>query len=79
MKKGQLENKELVGGPAPWLSGWVHVLRFGGPGFHWFGSWAWTWHHSSSYAEVAAHMLQLEGPITKIHNYVPGGFGFKKQ
>ena len=61
---------------AEWLSS---VLRFGGPGFRWFGSWAWTWHRSSSHAEVASYMPQLEGPSTKICNYVLWGFGKKKQ
>ena len=37
----------------------------GGPGFHQFGSWAQTWHCSSSHAEAASHMPQLEGPTTK--------------
>ena len=30
-------------------------------------------------AEAASHMPQLEGPTTKIYNYVLGGFGEKKQ
>ena len=29
--------------------------------------------------EAASHMPQLEGPITKIYNYLLGGFGEKKQ
>ena len=52
-------------GLVPWPSGWVHMLCFGGPGFHGFESWAWTWHRSSSHAEAASHMPQLEGPTTK--------------
>ena len=33
-----------------------------------------------SHAEAASHMPQLEGPTTKkIYNYVPGGFGEKKE
>ena len=31
------------------------------------------WHHSSGHVEAASHMPQLEGPATKIYNYVPGG------
>ena len=50
-----------------------------GPGFHQFRSWAWTWHRSSGHNEAASHMPQLEGPTTKIYNYVLGGFGEKKQ
>ena len=41
------------------------MLRFGSPGFHWFGSWVRTWHRSSGLAEAASHMPQLEGPATK--------------
>ena len=59
---------------AEWLS-----LHVGGPGFHWFGSWVWTWHSSSSHAETASRMPQLEGATTKIYNYVLGGFWEKKQ
>ena len=32
-----------------------------------------------SYAEVASPVPQLEGPTTRIYNYVLGGFGEKKQ
>ena len=38
-----------------------------------------TWHGSSGHVEVASHMPQLEGPATKIHNYVLGGCGEIKQ
>ena len=50
----------------------------GGPAFRWFEAWARTWHCSSSHAEAASHMPQLEGLTTKIYNYVLGGFGEKK-
>ena len=33
----------------------------------------------SSHAEVASHTAQLEGPATRIYNYVLGGFGKKKK
>ena len=36
------------------------------------------WHHSSGHGEVASHMPQLEGPTTKIYNYVMGGVGGEK-
>ena len=49
-----------IWGPAPWLSGWVCSLRFGGPGFCQFGSWAWTWHRSSGHVEAASHIAQPE-------------------
>ena len=71
--------KEIIRGLALRLSGYVHALRFGGPGFHQFGSWARTWQRSSGHTEVASHMPQLEGPTTKIYSYVQGGFGEKKQ
>ena len=61
---------------AEWLS---HALRFGGPGFHQFGSWAWTWHCSSGHAEAASHTAQPEGPTTRIYNYVLGSLGEKKE
>ena len=41
--------------------------------------WEQTWHPSIGHAEAASHMPQLEGPTTKIYNYVLGGFGEKKQ
>ena len=31
------------------------------------------------HAEVASHMPQLEGPTTRIYNYILGGLGEKKQ
>ena len=33
----------------------------------------------SGHAEAASHVPQLEGPATKIYNYVLGGFGEDKQ
>ena len=66
-------------GASPWPSGEVHALRFNGPGFPWFGSWAWAWHHSSSHAEAECHMPQLEGPTTRLYNYVLGGTWEKKE
>ena len=57
----------------------VHTLCFGGPGFHRLRSWAQTRHCSSSHAEAASHMPQLEGPATKIYNYELGNFGEKKK
>ena len=33
--------------------------------FHWFESWARTWHCSSNPTEAASHVPQLEGPTTK--------------
>ena len=74
--------KSKSGGAGPVASGWVHVLCFSGPGFWRFESWVWTWHCSSSHAEVASHMPQLEGATTKsaqLCNYVPGGFGEKEE
>ena len=68
------------------LEGLAHgrVVKFmrsaaGGSGFHQFESWAWRWHRSSSHAEAASYMLELEGPTTKIYNYVSGCFGEKKE
>ena len=55
---------------AEWLS---CTLCFGSPGFCRFKSWVQTWHCSSSHAEAASHMPQLEGHTIKIHNYVPEG------
>ena len=65
--------------PVLWQSGYIRVLHFGGTGFRWFGSWVWTWHCSLGHGEAVSHMQQLEGPTTKIYNYVLGGFGEKKQ
>ena len=55
------------------------TLSFGSAGFHQFGSWVWTWHHSAGRAEVASHIVQPEGPTTRIYNYVLGGFGEKDE
>ena len=43
-----------------------------------FRFWAQTQQCSSSHAEVASHIAELEGP-TRIYNYVLGGFGEKKK
>ena len=45
---------------AEWLSS--RRLRFGGPEFQGFKSWARTWHCSSGHAGAASHVPQLEGP-----------------
>ena len=55
------------------------MLRFGGPEFCRFGSWAWTWHGLSSHAEAASHVAQPEGPTSRIYNYILGAFGEKKK
>ena len=60
-------------GAGAWPSGQVRSLCFGGPGFRWVRSWARTWHHSSSHAETASHMPQLEGPTTKNIQLCAGG------
>ena len=52
--------------------GWVCALRFGSPGFCWFGSWARTWNHSLGHAEAASHIAQPEALTTSIYNYVRG-------
>ena len=43
-------------GPAPWHSGWVHALCFGGPGFWGLDPRCGPTHCSSSHAVVASHM-----------------------
>ena len=42
-------------------------------------SWAQTWPRSSSHARVASHIAELEGPTTRIYNYVLGDFVEKKK
>ena len=37
-----------------------------------------AWHHSSGHVEAASHMPELEGPTTKIYNYVLGGIWGEK-
>ena len=67
----------LGAGPvAKWLSSRAPLRQ---SRVSWFGSWAWTWHHSSGLAEAATHVPQLEGYTTKICNYALGGFGEKKK
>ena len=38
-----------------------------------------TWHHSSSHAEVASHIVQPEGLATRIYNYVLGALWGEEQ
>ena len=72
-----LQNFHFWGRPvAEWLSSHAPLWRHE---FRQFVSRAWTWHHSSGHVETASHMPQLEGPTTKIYNYVLGGSGGKKQ
>ena len=65
--------KRKVLGEALWTSGQVCVLSFDGPGFHQFGSWEQTWQCSSSHAEAASYMPQLEGLTTKNIHLSTGG------
>ena len=65
--------------------GWPHgrVVKFvrstaGGPVFHRFGSWAWTWHCSSNHTEAASHMPQQERPTTKNIQLCTGGLWGEK-
>ena len=39
----------------------------------------WICHCSSSHAEASSHMAQLEGPTTRIYNYLLGDFREKKK
>ena len=72
-----LKHNSWGAGPvAEWLSSRAPLQR---PRFHRFGSWAQTWHRSLGHDEAMSHMPQLEGPTTKICNYVLGGYGEKKQ
>ena len=66
-------------GLAPWPSAYVCALHWGSPVFPRFESWVRTWHHSSSHAEVASHMPQLEGPTTKNIQLCTGGSWEKKE
>ena len=71
--------KKIQHGASPmaeWLSSGT---PFQWPRFLGFRSWAWTQHCSSSYAEVASHLAEPEGPTTRIYNYVLGGFEEKKK
>ena len=61
---------------AEWLSSRILLWW---PGFHWFRSWAWTWHDSSGHAEGASHIAQPEGFVAMIYNYLLGDFGEKKK
>ena len=73
------EVKELSRG---WPCGQVVEFTLsaaGGPVFCWFESWARTRLCSSSHAEAASHISQIEGPQRGICNYALGGFGEKKE
>ena len=68
------------------LRGWPRgrVVEFacsaaGGPVFRWFKSWARTWHGSSSHAEAASHIQQLEGPTMKNIQLCTGGLWGEKR
>ena len=59
------ETEDSPSGPGPvatWLSSCAPLWR---PRVSPARIWAWTWHHSSSHAEAASHMPQLDGPTTK--------------
>ena len=65
--------------------GWPHgpEVKFArsaadSPVFHWFESWAWTWHCSSNHAEAASQMPQLEGPTMKNIHLCTGGLWGEK-
>ena len=58
---------------AKWFSSHSPLLFIGGPGFHQFRSWMWTYHHSSGHAEESSHRAQAEGPTARIYNCVLGG------
>ena len=75
---GLLHLSEMSGaGPmAEWLSS--RAPLHGGPVFCWFESWGRTWHCSSSHAEAASQMPQLEGPTTKNIQLCTGGLWGEK-
>ena len=66
-------------GPAPWPSGLVHTLCFGSLGFTSLDPGCGPMHCSSSHAVVASHVEELEGPKTRIYNYVLGLWGEEKR
>ena len=59
-----------------WLS--LHALLWQ-PRVCQCGSWATTWHRSSSLAEAVSHIAQPEALTTSIYDYVLGGFEEKKK
>ena len=65
----------------PW--GWPHgqVVQFSCSSSvaQGFASWVRTQHRSSSHAEAVSHIVKLEGPTTRIYNYILGGFGEKRK
>ena len=63
MSREWLKNK--VKGPAQWCSGWVHVLRFGSPGFLGSDPGCGLAHHSSSHAVAASH-IQNRGRLAQM-------------
>ena len=60
---------------AEWLSS---CARLRWPGVSPIVSRGRTWHGWSGHAEAVSHMPQLEGPTTKIYNYVLGGIWGEK-
>ena len=66
-------------GLVPWLSGWVHMLCFGGPGFIPLDPEHGPVHCSSGCAVAASHIQELEWPITRIYIYVLELWGGKKK
>ena len=65
--------------PAPWQSGWVHVLHFSSPGFHRFSPWAGHGTAHQAMLRLRPTWQKYEGPTTGIDNHVVGGFGEKKR
>ena len=61
---------------ADWLSSYALLPR---PRVSLVQIRAQTWHCSLGHAEAATHIAQPEALITRIYNYVLGGFGEKKK
>ena len=76
-KSDQDKDKEKGGWPRGRVVEFAHSAA-GGPVFRWFKSWARMRHCSSSHAEEASHMPQLEGSTTKNIQLCTGGFGGEK-
>ena len=67
--------QNLLKGPAPGLSGWVHALCIGRQEFAGSDPGLRPMYCSSSHAVVASPIEDIEWPTTSVYNYILGLWG----
>ena len=74
-----LHLKNKCAGDRPHGQVLMFAPHFSGPGFHWFGFWARTWHRSSGHVAAASHIAQPEGPQLQYTTMYWRGLGRKSR